>query len=136
MTVFLSKSRYGLEPPPYSCSVTLTLRVGTSDTTDLLRVVRTALKRLWQVDTRYTKAGVILDGLEPAGQRQLSLFESAPTSDKRDRLIAELDALNRRFGKNTVRLARARIGLPGKARRNGVHRPTPRVWKTSYRFRS
>lgn len=105
MTVYLSKSRYGLEPPPYSCSVVLTLRVATSDTSELLRVARMALKRLWQADSRYTKAGVVLDGLEPAGQTQLSLFEPAPTSDKRNRLMAELDAVNRRFGKSTLRLA-------------------------------
>ncbi|QIL78322.1 Y-family DNA polymerase [Hymenobacter sp. HDW8] len=105
MTVFLSKSRYGLEPPPYSCSTLFTLPVATSDTGELVRYARAALKKLWQPGTRYTKAGVILDGLEPAGQTQLGLFEAAPVSEKRLRLMAELDALNRRFGKGTVQLA-------------------------------
>ncbi|WP_262490609.1 Y-family DNA polymerase [Hymenobacter roseosalivarius] len=105
MTVFLSKSRYGLEPPPYSCSAVLTLPVATNNTMELVRFARAALKRLWQPGHRYTKAGVIFDGLEPAGQTQLTLFEAGPVSEKRNKLMAELDALNHRFGKGTVKLA-------------------------------
>ena len=115
LTVFLSKSRYGLEPPPYSCSAVLTLPVATSDTLELVRFARAALKKLWQPGNRYTKAGVIFDGLEPAGQTQLALFEAAPVSEKRARLMAELDALNRRFGKGTVKLA-ALLLPPGQSR--------------------
>jgi DNA polymerase V len=88
--------------------------VATSDTLELVRFARAALKRLWQPGQRYTKAGVILDGLEPAGQAQLSLFEPGPVSEKRTRLMAELDALNRRFGKGTVQLASA-VRSPGQA---------------------
>ncbi|MCB2380410.1 Y-family DNA polymerase [Hymenobacter sp. BT635] len=105
LTVFVSKSRYGLEPPPYSSSIVLSLPVATSDTVELVRMARVALKRLWQPRQRYTKAGVTLEGLEPAGQAQLSLFEPGPESEKRTKLMAELDQLNRRFGKGTVQLA-------------------------------
>ena len=115
MTVFLSKSRYGLEPPPYSCSAVLTLPMATSDTVELVRFARAALKRLWQPGNRYTKAGVIFDGLEPAGQTQLALFEAGPLSKKRTHLMAELDALNRRFGKGTVKLA-SLVLPPGQGR--------------------
>ncbi|WP_316931984.1 Y-family DNA polymerase [Hymenobacter sp. DG25B] len=115
ITVFLSKSSYGLEAPPYSASVVLTLPVATNDTMELVRFARAALRRLWQPGNRYTKAGVILDGLEPAGQTQLTLFEAGPISEKRNRLMAELDALNRRFGKGTVHLA-AMVLPPGQSR--------------------
>ncbi|UOQ75271.1 DUF4113 domain-containing protein [Hymenobacter cellulosilyticus] len=56
---------------------------------------------------------MILDGLEPEVQTQLSLFEPAPVSEKRAKLMAELDALNRRFGKGTVKLA-SLVLPPGK----------------------
>ncbi|UOQ71558.1 DinB/UmuC family translesion DNA polymerase [Hymenobacter cellulosilyticus] len=105
ITVFLSKSRFGLEAPPYSSSAVLTLPVATNDTLELVRFARAALKRLWLPGNRYTKAGVILDGLEPASQTQLTLFEPGPVSAQRTRLMAELDALNHRFGKGTVKLA-------------------------------
>lgn len=105
LTVFLSKSRFGLEQPPYSSSAVLTFPVATNDTLELLRYARVALKKLWQPGQRYTKAGVVLDGLEPQGQTQLSLFETRPDREKRTRLLAELDALNSRYGRGTVRLA-------------------------------
>ncbi|GAA3932613.1 DUF4113 domain-containing protein [Hymenobacter algoricola] len=86
--------------------------MATSDTVELVRIARVALKRLWQPGQRYTKAGVILEGLEPAGQAQLSLFEPGLVSEKRAKLMAELDRLNRRFGKGTVQLA-ALLLAPG-----------------------
>ncbi|WP_139926299.1 Y-family DNA polymerase [Hymenobacter sp. DG01] len=111
LTIFISKSRYGLEPPPYSFSAVVTLPVATSDTSELLAQARAALSAMWQPG-RYVKAGIVLDGLEPAGQVQLSLFCAEPPSEKRSQIMAEMDALNRRFGKNTVRLATA-VPAPG-----------------------
>ena len=105
LTVFVGKNRFGTELPPYSASTVLTLPVATSDTTVLLRSVRMALTDLWQEGTSYVKAGVVLTGLEPADQVQLSLFEAAPPSAQRARLMAELDTLNQRFGPETVGLA-------------------------------
>ncbi|WP_275426828.1 Y-family DNA polymerase [Paraburkholderia sp. C35] len=48
------------------------------------------------------KAGVMLVELQAEGVVQEDLF--APTSSKRDRLMAALDAVNDRFGRNTVRV--------------------------------
>lgn len=72
LSIFLSKNRYGNEPPPYTFSTVITLLGATSDTADFLRHARAALKRLWRPNTVYKKAGVILDGLETTGQQQLS----------------------------------------------------------------
>jgi DNA polymerase V len=78
LTVFISKNRFGTEPPPYSFSTTLHLPVVTSDTAELIRYARAALKRLWLPNTQYKKTGVVFDGLETDGQQQLSLFEPRP----------------------------------------------------------
>ncbi|MBC6992277.1 Y-family DNA polymerase [Hymenobacter sp. BT491] len=107
LTVFLSKDRFGLEPPPYSASTVLTLPMATNDTSELLRYARAGLKRIWQPDTVYKKAGVVLDGLERAGQPQLALFSGQVHNEKRTALMAELDQLNKRFGMDTVRFATA-----------------------------
>lgn len=113
LTVFISKSRYGLEPPPYTFSAVVTLPRATNDTGELLTQARAVLAAIWQPG-RFVKAGIVLDGLEPAVQMQLSLFCAEPPSEKRSLVMAEMDALNRRFGKNTVRLATA-IPAPGLA---------------------
>ena len=53
--------------------------------------------------------------MEPAGQTQLSLLEAGPAPEKRNQLMAEADALNRRFGKGTVQLAATALA-PGQVR--------------------
>ncbi|WP_133272475.1 Y-family DNA polymerase [Hymenobacter radiodurans] len=105
LTVFISKNRYGTEPPPYTASATLTLPVATSDTAELIRYARAALKRLWQSNTTYKKAGVVFAGLEAAGQQQLSLFELTTQTPQRKRLMADLDELNTRYGTGAVGFA-------------------------------
>jgi DNA polymerase V len=55
----------------------------------------------------YKKAGVILDGLETAGQQQLNLFATTNHGEVRAKLLADIDALNRRYGAGTVGFAAA-----------------------------
>jgi DNA polymerase V len=55
---------------------------------------------------------VILDGFEEGEQKQLSLF--APDGGERaERLMQKLDALNARFGRNSVQVGTA-LGAVGK----------------------
>ncbi|WBA44026.1 Y-family DNA polymerase [Hymenobacter canadensis] len=115
LTVYLSQDRYDTRvPPPYTRSTTLTLPGGpTSDTLQLLAYARRMLERLYEPGRVYVKAGVVLDGLERPGRgQQLSLFAPAsstatnPLSDVRaQQLMRSLDALNRQFGRGTVRPA-------------------------------
>ncbi|WP_324675075.1 Y-family DNA polymerase [Hymenobacter sp. GOD-10R] len=110
LTVFISKNRFGLEPPPHTFSATMTLPTATSDTGELLRYARALLKRLWQPHTVYKKAGVVFDGLEADGCQQLDLFDPKPKCEGRVRLMAELDKLNQRYGTGTVSFATAYRG--------------------------
>lgn len=115
LSIFISKNRYGTEPPPYTFSTVITLPGATNDTGDLLRHARAALKRLWRPGTVYKKAGVILDGLETAGQQQLNLFATTNHGEVRAKLLADVDKLNRRFGVGTVGFAAA-LATQGKLR--------------------
>ncbi|MBC6609048.1 hypothetical protein H8B13_19675 [Hymenobacter sp. BT188] len=81
MTGFLSKSRNGLDPPPYSCSAVLLLPLAASNTV-VVRLARAAWKRLWHLGQHYSKGGVLFDSLEPAGQTQLALFGAVAVSAK------------------------------------------------------
>ncbi|GAB3309506.1 translesion error-prone DNA polymerase V subunit UmuC [Hymenobacter humi] len=113
LTVFLSQNRFGNTPPPHTRSAQVTLPGATSDTAELVRVARALLGRLWKPGLVYVKAGVILDGFEKGGKEQLSLF--APDGGERAaRLMQKLDALNARYGKESVQLATALGGQHGK----------------------
>jgi DNA polymerase V len=109
LTVFISKNRFGTEPPPHTRSAVLTLPMASSDTIELLRHARAALKRIWEAGAVYRKAGVLLDGLETAGQQQLLLFEPNEQAERRAKLMAELDKVNQRFGAGKVRFATAQL---------------------------
>lgn len=114
MTVFISQSRFGPAADGaggHSRSAVLTLPLPTSDTRELTARTEQLLARLWEPGAVYTKAGVVLAGLEPPGGQQLGLFaEPAPVAvaDGRGaRAMAALDGLNARFGRGTVQLAAA-----------------------------
>ena len=62
-----------------------------------------AIPRLFRPHTRHRKCGVILFGLEQAEHRQLELFSERDARPQvPDALYHTLDAINARFGKNTV----------------------------------
>ncbi|MFM0570758.1 DUF4113 domain-containing protein [Paraburkholderia caledonica] len=60
------------------------------------------LNRIYMASFKYAKAGVILLDMQEQGVEQGDLF--SPTSSRRDRLMAALDAVNDRFGRNTLRV--------------------------------
>jgi DNA polymerase V len=112
------------QEPGYYRAAQLTLPVATSDTTELVRFARAQLRRLWQPGLVYVKAGVILDGFEVGDQKQLSLF--APDgSERAARLMQKLDALNARFGKNSVQVATALGVAAGASPWKGQQRRSP-----------
>lgn len=88
-------------------------------------IVATALaigRGLWRPGRDYRRAGVMLENLVPADQAGPTLF-STPDNPRSKALMAAIDGLNRRHGRNTVRLATA--GVPGR-----------QPWTTAARHRS
>ena len=122
LTVFISKSRFGPDAGRaggHTRSAVLTLPVPTSDTRELTARAAQLLARIWEPGAVYTKAGVVLAGLEAPGGQQLGLFgEAAPlaagaaVSGQSAQMMAALDGLNARFGRGTVKLAAA-LGAKG-----------------------
>jgi DNA polymerase V len=68
----------------------------TPDTIELVRSAVSATKRLWQGGYRYSKAGLMLDGLVPPDRAPRALIDSV--DPRRDALMAAPDDLNGRFG--------------------------------------
>ncbi|GAB2954310.1 Y-family DNA polymerase [Hymenobacter coalescens] len=106
--VMLGTDRHAPGPGPRTHTAVVTLPVATSDTGELTRAALRRLRQLLRPGTLYHRAGVTLSGVEPAGQAQLSLFgQTAAQLQLSQQLMARLDALNARFGRNTVRYAAA-----------------------------
>ena len=100
LTAFFHTNRHKPDRPQYAGSRGTTLHPMTSDSLELIAAARRCADRAWRDGYAYTKAGILLDDLTSAADRQRTLFEG--DSDRRDRLMAAIDHVNGRFGKFTV----------------------------------
>jgi DNA polymerase V len=101
--VFALTSRFRADY--YSDSVTLTFNYSSDNTREILRFALLGCDRIYQPDQQFKKAGVILLGLRPKSERQLSLWE--PTEERSDALMQTMDLINAQFGRGTIQFASA-----------------------------
>ncbi len=123
VSAFVTTKGYG-DGPHRSGSADVTLGVATAQSPDLIRAALLCLRRCHvAADARgrpygYRKAGVVLSDLCPADAVQTALFvaDVAPEAQAAsERLMAAVDALNRRFGKRAVVFGS--MGVPTALRR-------------------
>lgn len=114
VTVILGTDRYAPVSGPSTFTAVEHLPTATNDTVLLTQAALRGLARLRRPGTAYLRAGVLLSGMETAGQVQLGLFE-APEAvlHSSAQLMTALDQLNARFGRQLVRTAAA--AAPGAA---------------------
>jgi DNA polymerase V len=80
------------------------LPVATSDPRKLNAPVQALLKKTFRNGIRYQKCGVFLQEIHPADTMQNDLF-SLPDSADSKKMLATIDQLNNRFGRNTLHFA-------------------------------
>lgn len=103
--------------PQYSRSASIALPVASAHTVTLVQAAHVVLDRIFRPGFRYKKTGVMLSGLEPADRRQLSLIEPPREEEaKGTRLMAALDAVNARWGRETLRVAATGLERPWRMR--------------------
>lgn len=102
LTVFFHTNPHKPDRPQHNTSRSLSVSPSSDDSFVLLAAARRGAERGWREGFAYTKAGILLERLEPAGVRQHSLFEDEEQVAKRVRLMGALDAVNDRYGKFTA----------------------------------
>jgi DNA polymerase V len=110
--VFLATNRFQADPQ-YSASSCCTLPVPTSFTPDLQRYALALLQKLFRPGFKYQKVGVILLDLGGPGSRSMTLpFLDTGREEKEEQkaLMAVMDKVNARYGRDTVKLAGAGVG--------------------------
>jgi len=103
MQVFVMTNRFSKGEPSYANQVTFALRP-TNDTFELVAMAVAAGRRLWRDGFRYQKSGVVLIDLVPREECPPDLFAETD-GDRAPRIMTALDAVNRRFGRGTLRQA-------------------------------
>ena len=105
VTVFVQTGRFSAGPA-YSNSATLEMVYPSDSTQELLRHALEGLRRIHRGGYEYRKAGVMLSGLTPAARLTGRLFDDE-TLERFRRVMPVVDMLNRKYGRDTVRLAAA-----------------------------
>ena len=120
LTVCLTTNEFK-EGPQYSNALTLKLPIVTASTADLIRCALQGIRAIYRDGYLYKKAGVVLTGLVPVSQTQADLFDSQDRR-KSTRLMTALDAINDRWGADTLHYASSGITKAWKTR---FHRRSP-----------
>ena len=113
MTVFIQTDRYRPDQPQYAGSLNVPLPYP-SQNVEITRAALFGLRKLYRAGYQYRKAGVIVTGLVPEGARQTNLFVRPDPRSKQ--LTALMDAINLRYGSDTIRWGVAGVGKKWKLR--------------------
>lgn len=106
VVVFAHTNRFRPQDAQYDAVRQISLPVASADTAKLIGAARCGLAALYRPGYRYKKAGVILIDLMPAGDAQGGLFDAADSTASKARMRA-VDALNQRYGRDTITFAAA-----------------------------
>ena len=106
LMVFLTTNRHDVKAAQYHRQQIVQLATASADTSRLVRAAMRGLAEIWRPGFRYKKAGVLFPELVKADRIQGDLL-SRPDSPASLARMAALDGINRRYGRDTVRVATA-----------------------------
>ena len=112
--VFIHTNGFRQDQPQYSRNIVIQTDFPTNSTIELNHYAQIGLKAIFKEGYQYKKAGVVVMGLTPNEQTQLSLFDAA--NPKHLPLMAVVDRLNRSYGTNKVKFASQSLGRQWKMR--------------------
>lgn len=114
--VYIRTSPFKLDQPFYSNGMTISLPSPSDDTRQLVNVALWGLKQIYKPKFNYAKAGVTLSELVPAAGVQTDLFSQSQISNKSDELMIAMDKINKKMGKESIKLASEGFKRPWKMR--------------------
>lgn len=100
--VHLRTNPHKPKEPQYNPGLIIPLAEATADTLTLNAAALHGLKKIYQPGYAYGKAGIMLLELLPQHQTVANLFTDVVQQERRSTLMQTLDAVNRRYGKNTL----------------------------------
>lgn len=106
VTSFICTNPHREDLAQYGGGKTVKLRVATADTGVIVNAACQALDAVFREGFQYKRAGVILSDITSDEAVQLDMFDdSSRDMEKSKKLMEVVDALNTKFGMNSVRLA-------------------------------
>ena len=134
LVVFVETNGFRPQDAQYQASKLVQLPVATADTAILITTAMRAVSVIWRSGYRYKKAGVMLLDLMPAARVQAGLFD-APDDPRSKARMKALDALNGRYGRETVAFAATGRARAWKLRRDLLSKRYTTDWDELLRVR-
>lgn len=114
--VYIRTSPFKLDEPHYSNGMTIPMPSPSDDSRQLVKIALWALKRIYRPGFNYAKAGVMLSEIVPKAGVQNDLFSQPVTNLKSEALMSAMDAINRKMGRESIKLASEGFKRPWKMR--------------------
>tara|TARA_B100000945_G_scaffold320032_1_gene328851 strand:- start:777 stop:2057 length:1281 start_codon:yes stop_codon:yes gene_type:complete len=116
LTVFIRTSPFNKNKKYYSNGLTIDLPIATSDSIELIKNARKALKTIYKPGYYYQKAGIILSKLKESDGSDVNLL--TPLLEKKSKeLMKAIDDTNMKYGRHAISIASAGINKGWKMRR-------------------
>lgn len=110
--VFVQTNPFKENESQYTAGLTVPLLNPSDDTRALIQVALKGLRAIYRTGYRYKKAGIMLTLLSDKATQQVTLFNETGGGRRSARLMETMDAVNREFGRNTLRSAATGIANP------------------------
>ena len=107
--VFVQTNPFKENERQYNAGLTVPLLNPSDDTRVLIQAALRGLKAIYRTGYRYKKAGIMLTLLSDKTTQQGTFFSESGGGQRSARLMAAMDAVNRAFGRNTLRAAASGI---------------------------
>ncbi len=115
LTLFIHTDPFSETEKFYYKSQTVILEVASNDNVLLVKAAFKALDKIFKQGLLYKKVGVIVDGIVPENQLQGNLFYEKDM-ERHNIISAVSDSINRRYGRDTLKLAAQGKGKEWKLR--------------------
>lgn len=104
LSVFIQTNRFKKNLNSHNGNLEIEFSTATNDSIEIIKETRLALNRIYRRECSYKRAGVIVSEIVPESEIQLSLFSENNIAKRRD-LMRIYDEVNRKMGKDTLRLS-------------------------------
>lgn len=127
--VYIRTSPFKLDEPHYSNGMTIPMPSPSDDSRQLVKIALWGLKRIYRPGFNYAKTGVMLSEIVSKAGIQNDLFSQPASNQKSEALMSAMDDINRKMGRESIKLASEGFKRPWKMRQNSKSLNFTTCWK-------
>jgi DNA polymerase V len=117
ISVFIGTNRFKERDPQYHNGISGSLMLPSDYTPAIVKKAIGLLEQIYRDGHRYKRAGVMIYDIRQKDRQGEFLFRDKGKEEKQEKVMAAIDGINRKHGRNTVRVASCGFEHPWEMRR-------------------